>query len=48
MYIYYLMDGYYDNGHDDDYIIKTINYPGLDEKLCKFMIKHKHIYYEQS
>ena len=48
MFVYDAIDSYYNNGCDDDYIIKTINYPGLDEKLCKFMIKHKHIYYEQS
>lgn len=35
-------------GYSEEEIIKKLTKPGITEKLCKFMIKHKHIYYGTS
>ena len=45
MFIYDMIQDYYQQGKDDEYIIKNLNYPYVNEKLIRFMIKNKHIYY---
>ena len=45
MFIYDLIEHYYATGFNDEEIIEKLNYPGVNKTLCKFMIKHKHIYY---
>ena len=45
MFIYDMIQDYYQQGKDDEYIIKNLNYPYVDKKLIRFMIKNKHIYY---